>query len=104
MAAEVFHAHKARRVDVFLQANSQQGASILAEPRKEEQSRRARLAAVPPGVRARRKETARAGLMIFHGSLNQSSRIQQIRFGESRTDQLQTSDWNRLMGNRDRDR
>src|SRR4029077_10304864 len=40
------------------------------------------------------------GLTVFHGSLNQSSRIQQIRFGESRTDQLQTGERNGLVGDR----
>src|SRR5689334_12998850 len=37
---------------------------------------------------------------VFHGSLNQSSRIQQIRFSESRTDQLQTGERNGLAGDR----
>jgi hypothetical protein len=41
--------------------------------------------------------------MVFHGGLNQSSRIQQIRFGKPRTDQLQTGERHGLVvdGNRD---
>ena len=38
--------------------------------------------------------------MVFHGGLNQSSRIQQIRFGKSRTDQLQARKGNLRAGQR----
>ena len=39
--------------------------------------------------------------MVFHGGLNQSSRIQQIGFGEPRTDQLQTGERDGLVFDRD---
>src|SRR5437899_12958042 len=43
----------------------------------------------------------RSGLMVFHGGLNQSSRIQQIGLGEPRTAQLHTGVRDGLVSDRD---
>src|SRR6266850_2572886 len=59
------------------------------------------LSAIP--VPRRTQIALRPGLTVFHGGLNQSSGIQQIRFGKSRTDQLQTGQRNGLVGDRNRD-
>jgi hypothetical protein len=56
------------------------------------------------GIRAAAQANRlRLGLTVFYGSLNQSSRIQQIWFGELRTDQLQTGKRDSLILDRDWD-